>query len=171
VPMAITARMDMAMATLRIMDPIITGPAITARDMPTMAGHIGGTAIGIVTTGKNKSPDVSPGFFLGRRDVCRRSFALRPKWRAAARAFVAAGVFERADEILVTLASEFFLSGFENCHARGNLLALSREPIVLFAHAHPLLSRVPTSLASEIEARIGIRRCKIVMWTECAQAV
>ena len=72
-------------------------------------------------------------------------------------------IFERADEIFVTLASEFFLSGFEACHTRGNFLALAREPIVPFAHAHPLSSRVPVSLASEIGARIRIRRCKIVI--------
>jgi hypothetical protein len=160
VRMAITVPvMDMAMGTVRI-----TGRPITARDMPTTADRIGGTVIGIVITGKDKSPDVSPGFFLlGWR---RRSFVSRPKWRAVertARSFTAARVFERADEVFVSLTSEFFLSGLESCHTRRNLGALPREPIVLFAHAHPLLSRVPTLLASEIGARIGIRRCKIVI--------
>lgn len=53
--------MDMAMDTVRIMGPLITGP-----DMRTMAVPITGIAIGIVITGKDKSPDVSPGFLMDR---------------------------------------------------------------------------------------------------------
>jgi hypothetical protein len=57
-------------------------------------------------------------------------------------------------EIFLTLLLEFFLRGFESCHACCDFLALAREPIVPFAHAHPLI-RVPLSLASAIEARMG----------------
>jgi hypothetical protein len=67
-------------------------------------------------------------------------------------------------EVFLTLAFEFFLRGFEAGHPSSNFFALAREAIVSIFHAHPLnLIRVPSPLASAIEARFGYWRCKIVI--------
>lgn len=73
-----------------------------------------------------------------------------------------ARIFQRGRKILLAFAFEFFLGSFEVCHARRNFFALARQTIVSFAHAHPLLSRVPRILAFVIGARMRVWRCKIV---------
>jgi hypothetical protein len=71
---------------------------------------------------------------------------------------------QRGRAVFLPLTFEFFLRGFEGRYTRRDFLALAREPVVPFAHAHPLnLIRVPSSLASAIEARIGLSRRKIVI--------
>jgi hypothetical protein len=54
-----------------------------------------------------------------------------------------ARVFQRRDEIFRALALEFFLSGFEVGHARGDFFALSRKAVLLFGHAHPFFDSCP----------------------------
>ena len=82
---------------------------------------------------------------------------------AAARRFGVPRVLQRRDKIFLAFALEFFLRGPEVCNAHCDFLAFPRQSILLFGHAHPFLSRVPSPLASAIGARIGTRRCKIVM--------
>ena len=74
-----------------------------------------------------------------------------------------ARVFERREVILLTLAFESFLGRFKICHARNDFFALLHAAVVFPDHAHPFLSRVQNVLASEIGARIGILRCRIVI--------
>lgn len=104
-----------------------------------MVAHIGGTAIGIAVTGKIEKPGDRSGLFF-EQCAAPVGFGLRPERRTferAARPFAVARVFERGDEIFIALASEFFLGGFEACHARCDLVALARQPVVLFTHIHP----------------------------------
>ena len=48
-----------------------------------------------------------------------------------------ARIFQRRDKIFLALAFEFFLGGFEVCHAGGDLFTLLCEPVLQFGHAHP----------------------------------
>src|SRR5487761_2248132 len=80
-----------------------------------------------------------------------------------ARVVAVARVVERGGKIFLALAPESFLGGFEICHARGDLFALARTAVLLLSHAHPLSNRVPCAFAWQIGARIGIRRCRIVI--------
>jgi hypothetical protein len=64
----------------------------------------------------------------------------RPERRASegvARTFAVARVFQSREEIFLALAFEFFLSRFEDCHARSNFFALPSAAVLLFSHAHP----------------------------------
>src|SRR6202158_6554830 len=56
-----------------------------------------------------------------------------------------AGVFQRRDEIFLTLALEFFLRRFEVRDAACDLFPLQSGVVLLFGHAHPFDS-CPTSI-------------------------
>jgi hypothetical protein len=74
-----------------------------------------------------------------------------------------AGIFQRADKIFLTLALKFFLRCPEVCNARCDFLPLSSDCLLSFGHAHPFLIRVSRLLVVAIGARIGARRCRIVV--------
>ena len=61
-------------------------------------------------------------------------------------------VLKRGDEIFLALALEFFLRGFEVCHAYGDFFPLPSEAILRFGHAHPFFDSCPRALMIEIGA-------------------
>jgi hypothetical protein len=64
---------------------------------------------------------------------------------------------------LLALACEFFLRCLEARNPCCDFFPLPGDPLRLFGHAHPLLSRVSGALVAAIGARIGARRCGIVI--------
>jgi len=93
-----------------------------------------------------------------------RNDALGPERRAlgAVAGIFPLGILQCGDEIFGALALEFFLRRFEICDARGNFFSLQSEAVRMFGHAHPF-DFVPVLFADAIGARIGIRRCRIVI--------
>jgi hypothetical protein len=72
-------------------------------------------------------------------------------------------VFQRRDKIFRARAFELFLRRLEVCDAGDDFFPLQSRVVQLFGHAHPFLILVPLPLADAIGARIGRRRCKIVI--------
>ena len=100
---------------------------------------------------------------LGQVRMANRS-PVRARLESERRAFRrVARIFQRREKIFLALACEFFLRCPEVCNARRDFFTLSSDFLLLFGHAHPFLSRVPRSLVVAIGARIGARRCRIVV--------
>ncbi len=99
-----------------------------------MVGHIGVTVIGIAVTGKTNS-NAKARRSLRAFLLEYNSLASRPSGFCSA---ASARVIQSGVDVFFTLTSELFLCGFEIRHACCDFLALARQPIVPFAHAHPL---------------------------------
>ena len=74
-----------------------------------------------------------------------------------------ASIVQRGDKKFLALAFEFFLRCLEVCNPCCDFFPLPGDPLLLFGHAHPFLSRISRSLVVAIGARIGARRCGIVV--------
>ena len=74
-----------------------------------------------------------------------------------------ASIVQRGDKKLLALTFEFFLRCLEARNPCGDFFPLAGDPLRLFGHAHPFLRRVSRALVAAIGARIGARRCGIVV--------
>ncbi len=100
---------------------------------------------------------------LGQVRMTNRS-PVRARLESERRAFRrVACIPPRREKIFLALACELFLRCPEVCDARCDFVPLLGDSLLLLGHAHPLLSRVPHSLVVAIGARIGARRCRIVV--------
>jgi hypothetical protein len=85
------------------------------------------------------------------------AFKQRGAFRGVAR------IVQRGGKKFLALACEFFLRCPEVCNPCCDFLPLPGGPLRLFGHNSPFLSRVSRALVAAIGARIGVRRCGIVV--------
>src|ERR1700692_1622299 len=84
--------------------------------------------------------------FCGRRLAMAASRPERGALPHVARVFAVARIVQRGGAIFLALAPEFFLGGFEICHARGDLFALTSAAVFFLGHAHPLFESCPARI-------------------------